>query len=212
MVLFGSIQSHPTVRISAIFLALVGLLVLPGCWVRSVNGLSEAEFFGSTDKDQTFDSGLLGMWTATSEDCVTTLNVTSEVKEYHWKMTTGGKGCDNDIAESETDYYEGELFKLDDHKFLDLTARTEDVCRACVAVHWIFKINMQNDSLDLAPIDGEWLEKAEKERTVTLATAHGDHDTLTASPKELKEFCRKYADDGNVFKPSADYTFKRKQP
>lgn len=199
----------PSVRIAAILLSLVSLLALPGCWVQSINGLSEAELFG-TDKDQTYDPGLLGTWAATGNDCTTTLSVTADDKQYHWKVTSEGKGCGRE--KNEPDYYEGQLFKLDDHKFLDLTARSQDVCAACLAVHWIFKIEAENNSLNLFAIDSDWLEKAKKEKSLTLATAHGGPDTLTASPKDLKEFCRRYADDEEVFKPDPDSTFERKQP
>lgn len=206
------VRTRSALRIIAILLALLGLLVLPGCWVQSINGLSEAELLG-TDKDQVYDPGLLGAWTSTNSDgCVTTLDVTAESKDYHWKVINVGKGCNNENDEAETDYYEGQLFQLGDHKFLDLTARASDICNACVAVHWIFKVETETDSLNLIPIDSDWLKKAEKEKTVTLATSYGDRDTLTASPKELKEFCRKYADDENVFKSEPDSTLVRKQP
>jgi len=210
MWIFRSIHFRATVRIVAVVLALAGLLVLPGCWVQSVNGLSEAEPFVSTDKDQTYDPSLLGLWSVTSEDCTTTLDVKADSNEYRWKVTSEGKGCGSE--KSETDYYEGKLFKLDDHKFVDLTARGEDVCKACIPVHWIFKIKIENSSLSLIPIDDKWLKKAEKEKTVSLATSHDDPDTLTASPKELKEFCRRYADDPDAFKPDPQFTFERKQP
>jgi len=210
MLLSGHVRSRSAVRIAAIVLAVAGLLVLPGCWVQSINGLSEAGLFG-TDKDQTYDPGLLGAWTKTKEDdCVLTLNVTGDGKPYHWKITGEGPDCSG--KKGEIDYYEAELYKLGDHRFLDLTARTEDLCNACVAVHWIFKIDSEKDSFSLSAVDSDWLDKAEKEKTVTLATAHGNHDMLTASPKELKEFCRKYADDLDVFKPDPQFTFEKKQP
>lgn len=46
-------------QVIGIFLALGALVTLPGCWVNSINGLSEAGVSGS-DKDQTFDAGFLG--------------------------------------------------------------------------------------------------------------------------------------------------------
>jgi hypothetical protein len=209
MLLSGSVRALLSVRIAAVLFALAGLLVLPGCWVQSINGLSEAEFLG-TDKDQVYDPGLLGAWTNKSDDCQTTLEVTAEGKDYHWQMTGVGESCDK--GKGDPAYYEAELFKLDDHRYLDLTASSNDVCQACIAVHWIFKIDVQKDSFSLVPIDSDWLKKAEKEKTVTLATAHGNYDTLTASPKELKEFVRRYADDGEVFPPRPDLTFQKKQP
>lgn len=212
MLLSGPIRAALTLRIAAFALPLLALLVLPSCWVQSINGLSEAGPF-SYDKDQIYDSDLLGTWTITDQqNCLVTTQVTADGRDYNWKVTSMGKGCNNE-HQVETNNYDGQLFKLDDHRFLDLTAGAEEkVCQACTRVHWIFKVDAANDSLTLIPIDSEWLEKAEKESTVTLPTAHGDGDMLTASPKDLKEFCRKYADDANVFKPSPDSTLKRKRP
>jgi hypothetical protein len=208
MLLSGSLRYGSAAKIPGILLALAGLLVLPGCWVSSINGLSEALF--GTDKDQTYDPALLGKWTASSDDCVTTLNVTAEGKDYHWKVTTEGAGCVTE--KSRPEYYVGQLFKLGDHKFLDLTARPQDVCEACLAVHWILKVEANSDSFSLIAIDSDWLENAEKLRMVTLSTLPGGHDTLTASPEKLKQFCRTYADDQDVFKPDSADTFERKQP
>lgn len=93
---------------------------------------------------------------------------------------------------------------------MDLTARPEDVCEMCLRVHWIFLVRQEKDSFTLTTIDSDWLKEAEHKKAVTLATLPNDTDTLTASPKELKEFCRKYAGDSAVFKPDPNFTFKRK--
>jgi len=207
MLLSGPVRSGSAfrARFAAVALAFVGLLSLPGCWVSSLGGLSEAGAWG-TDKDQVSEPDLLGAWTS---DCVM-LEVTADDKQYHWTVTGDRHGCQDN--KGEIDHYEGKLFKLGDHEFLDMTARDNDVCPACLAVHWIFKVDVGKDSLSLAPIDWEWLENAEKEKTVRLATAHGNPDLLTASPKELKEFCRKYGEDEAVFISPAEFTFERKQP
>ena len=175
MLLSGSARSFLTARISAILLAFASSLVLPSCWVSSINGLSEAELF-ETDKDQAYDPALLGAWTTKSGDCETTLTITANGKDYHWQTSGVGEGCDKDRGDAI--YYEAQLFKLDDHKLLDVTARSSDVCDACVAVHWIFKVDVEKDSFSLIPIDSDWLDKAEKEKTVILATVHGNHDLL----------------------------------
>ena len=200
------VHSRCALRITAVLFSLAGLLFLSGCWVKSINGLNEADFLGS-DKDKVYDPTLLGSWTVTDDNCVTTLKITAEGKEYHWETKSAGEGCDN--GQKATLEFDGELFKLGGHQFLDLTPRSEDVCGACLAVHWIFLLRNDNGTLQLSPIDSDWLEKAEKEKTVRLATVHGDPDTITASPKELKEFCRTYADDETVFKPDPDILFKK---
>jgi len=203
MLLSGPPSFRSAVNIALILLALTGLLVLPGCWVDSINGLSEAKYLGS-DKDQAFDPILLGAWTKTNtdeeDDCTITVNVTAEGKEYHWKVTSKGRGCSGN--KDTIDYYEAELFKLGDHEFLDMTARANDVCTACIAVHWIFKVDAEKDSLTLSVIDSDWLDEAENNNVTDLGPARGNRDMLTASPNELKDFCRKYAADEDVFKPA----------
>lgn len=193
-------------RVVEMVLVLAGLLALPACWVKSIHGLREGGLFG-LDKDQTFDASLLGTWKATVDECSITLGITADRKEYHWKTTSVGKECDNDRGDKA--YYDAELFKLDDHEFLDLTARSEDVCKLCVAIHWIFLVQIEKGSLSLTPIDSDWLEKAEEQRIIALATLPGDTGTITASPAELKAFCRKYADDKAVFKPPPTITFRK---
>lgn len=207
MLLSGPVCSRFTLRICTILVVSAGLFTLASCRVQSINGLGES----GSDKDQTFEPGLLGSWTvANSDDCDVTLKVTADAKEYHWKMTGVGEGCDKDRPNPT--YYEAELFQLGNHRFLDVTARPKDVCEMCMSVHWIFLLNTDENSFGLTPIDSEWLENAKRQETVKLATLRDDPDTVTASSRELKEFCRMYADDSTVFKPTPDFEFERKQP
>jgi hypothetical protein len=187
-------------------LTLASLLVLPGCWVTSLNGLSDAGLF-ENDGDQTFDAGLLGTYGITSDNCASTLTITAKEKTYEWEMTGVGEGCNQDKLKS---YYEGQLFKLDNHLFFDLTARPDDVCDVCRAVHWIFLVQIEKDSFSMVPIDSDWLKNAVQNKTASLETLPDDTDTITASGKELKAFCRKYADNKEAFTPLSDFTFKRK--
>lgn len=203
----GCIRALRAPKIATILFALVGLLVLPGCWVRSISGLYDAGLFES-DKDQIFDPGLLGTWGISLDKCSTTVTISAEGKEYRWLTSSVGEGCDKDGQDKS--YSDAILFKLDEHQFLDLTARPEDVCEMCMRVHWILLIRQEKDAFTLTPIDSDWLKDAEQRKTVTLATLPNDTDTVTASPKELKRFCRKYADNTAVFKPDSNFTFKRK--
>jgi hypothetical protein len=79
----------------------------------------------------------------------------------------------------------------------------------CLPIHWIFLARLDKDLLSLTPIDSDWLKKALEQGVVTLATMPGDTDTLVASPKDLKAFCRKYADNNQAFAPSPNLVFKR---
>ena len=208
MLLSGPIASPSLVRITSILLALAGLLVLPSCWVESINGLSEEKLFGPADHDQRFDPAFLGTWEMTMEKCLLTLSVSPRGKAYEWQVTNSGDRCED---KGHVDYYEVGLFQLDDHQFLDLTARSQDKCTMCLAIHWIFLVQKEKDSFVLTPIDSDWLKNAEEQKTVMLATVQDDTDTVTASPKELKAFCRKYADNKEAFKPIPGFTFKKNQ-
>ena len=69
-------------------------------------------------------------------------------------------------------------------------------------VHVVSKIEFDEKSLTLIPIDYTWMEKAVKEGTVSLPHIYSDKDNMvlfTASPEEWMEFLKKYASDEDVF-------------
>ena len=99
--------------------------------------------------------------------------------------------------------------KLDTYNFLDVSAMPSDVCETCLAKHTIYQVRIDKDSFSLIPIDSDWLKNALEQKSVQLATLPEDSDMLTASTKELKAFCRKYADNLDAFK-AIGLTFKRK--
>jgi hypothetical protein len=68
---------------------------------------------------------------------------------------------------------------------------------------------LDKTTLSITPIDSDWLKKSIAAKTVTLATLGDDIDTITASSKELKAFCRRFAGDMAVFRPESTSTFKR---
>ncbi len=93
--------------------------------------------------------------------------------------------------------------KLDAYYFLDMSPVAEDVCDMCIAKHNISITRFDKTTLSITPIDSDWLKKSLAAKTVTLATLGGDTDTITASTKDLKAFCLKYAKDKNVFEPKS---------
>ncbi len=143
------------------------------------------------------------------EKCAVTINITAGKDEYTWREIAEGEGCADNGGKKEA-YYISTAYKLDNHLFLDLTARSEDVCDSCRPMHSIFLAHLDKDSLTMAAIDSDWLGKARKAGTLTLSTLSNDTDVITATPAELKAFCRKYADDKEAFKPLPDFVLKRK--
>lgn len=189
-----------------VIVALAALLALSGCWVSSVNGLEEKGLF-RRDHDVTFDEVLTGAWQVTSDNCTTTLTVTATEETYDLQATGQGEKCSD---AGKKDYYQARLVKLDNHLFLDVFPRPENVCEMCLALHWIFLVKFDKDTLAMTPINSDWLKKAMEQKTVTLATMPGDTDRLTASAKDLKAFCRRYADNKEVFTAVPELVFKRK--
>ena len=189
-------------------LSLVALLISSGCWVDSVNGLEEKDFLHE-DQDLTFDPTLVGAWQVTSDNCKLILTISGDAKTYELETAGQGEGC-NDSGK-EIEYHQGRLLKLDNHYFLDMSPRPDAICEMCLPLHWIFLVRFDKDALSLTPIDDEWLKHALEQGTVTLATMPGNTDRLTASSKDLKGFCRKYADNKEVFKPVPGLSFTRKQ-
>ena len=200
---------HQWQRLIGLFFCLACLFSMPGCWVFSVNSLYEGNLFGPRDRDIVFDSNLVGTWKATKDDCVTTLAITStESPDYVLTYKKDGKRCDTDSERKELQF-EAKLVKLDSHVFLDVSPKADDVCPSCLAAHQIFLIALNKDTLNIMPIDSEWLKDAIEKKKIDVSTVSGNTDILTGSSKELKQFCRDHADDRKVFKPDPEWLFKR---
>jgi hypothetical protein len=184
-------------RIVAIGFVFICLVLLSGCPVKSLNGLDE----GSNDPDMVFDARLLGVWPNVGKKCTSTETITAHEKVYSLQYL--------DCESNEKTSYEAGLFKLDQHYFLDMTAASEEVCDLCVGIHLIYRVQFEKDSVSLAPLDYDWFKTAEQKKRVKLATLPDDPGTITAPPKDLKAFCRKYADNNEAFKPDPDEVLKR---
>jgi hypothetical protein len=209
MSLSALIRSRLILRIAGIVLGLAGLLALPGCWVTSINPLYEEASADRPyeDPDLVFDQSLIGSWTRVSDDCTAPLTITSKNEIYDLQSTGKGEGCTDSDKPS---HYQARLVKLDTHYFLDFSPMEDDVCDLCLAKHDIFLVKLDKATFSLTPIDSDWLKKSIAAKTVTLATLADDTDTITASSKDLKAFCRKYAENKEVFQPESTSTLKRK--
>jgi len=188
------------------------ILLLPGCWVISINPLYEeggGDLFHK-DPDVVFESSVLGSWTVEGDKCTAPVTITSEDSNvYELERKGDGEGCTESDKPSR---HQGRLVKLDGHYFFDISPVEHDVCDMCLAEHNIFLMKFDKNSFSLVPIDSDWLKKAITSKKVKLATLGGDTDTITASSKDLKAFCRRYAADKAAFKADANHgdTFLRK--
>ncbi len=84
------------------------------------------------------------------------------------------------------------------------------MCAMCLARHEIYLAKFDRTTFSITPIDSDWLKKALEAKTVTLLTVENDPDTLTASSKDPKAFCREFAENTEVFKPGSTETSNRK--
>lgn len=196
MTFLGIVRSR---RIAAVALAATCLVLLTGCPVNSLNGLSES---GDNDPDMVLDSRLVGNWPMVGETCTSTLTITAHGKVYEWLFVD----CEQDQKKT---YYESRLFKLDQHYFLDVAPRSEEVCVMCIAMHWISLVTFDEKSFALAPMDDDWFSREVQKKRVKLTTLPDDPTVVTAPAKELKAFCRRYAENKDAFKPDPDWVFKR---
>jgi hypothetical protein len=179
------------------------LLVLPACWVTSIHSLYEE----GKDDDVVADQNLVGTWSVTDQEkCTTTLTVTADGVTYNLRYVASSAACSN---REQTFTFQGRLVKLDAYHFLDISPPDKNVCDWCIAKHQIFLVRIGADTLAVTPIDSDWLKAALAAKTVTLSTLPDDTDTLTASSRELKEFCKKFAADKTVFKPESTAIFRR---
>jgi len=207
------IRSWAHLKGVGIGLIIAGLLVLPGCDVMSIHPLYEDA--SPKDPDLVLEKDLTGLWSATDGKCTTILTVSSNDEIYDFRSVEQGEGCSDPGKETRR---QARLLKLDSHYFLDVSPRAEDVCETCLALHWISLARFDRDALSLTPIDSDGLNKLLQAGTVHLNILPENPKlliperpmTLTALPKDLKTFCRKFAGNKKIFKPESTETFTRK--
>ena len=157
------------------------------------------------DPDVVLDQTLIGSWTTTDDKCPTLLTIAAKDQIYDLQLVEQGEGCSQDKS-----HRQARLVKLDTHYFLDVSPMDDAVCDMCAARHDILLVKFDKATLSFTPIDSDWLKKSIETKTVTLSTVAGDTDTITASSKDLKAFCRQFADNKEAFKTESALMFKRK--
>ena len=173
----------------AVMLLCAGLLA--GCVVMSV-------YPYYTVKDLTFDAGLSGRWAK------------SGVTNEYWKFTSvADKSYLVTIADkNETNHFDGYLFQLKGHPFLDLcTTNRDDIYQ--LPLHLAVKVARDKDALRLAAINFGWLEKELETHPATLRHIVVPEKTLdtnsskmfylTAETRDLQKFLLKNLDNTNAF-------------
>ena len=204
----NAMHSRTNPKLLGFALILAAILAFPACWVTSINPLYEEWSVDQPqeDPDLVFDQGLIGSWSRAEDKCVTLLAIEAKDQVYGLQGTDQGEGCAEADKPTHT---QARLVKLDNHYFFDISAINDDVCDMCRPVHNIFLVKWDKTTLSLTPIDSDWLKKSIAAKTLNIATLSGDTDTITASSRDLKAFCRKFAYDARVFGPEMAETFIR---
>lgn len=211
MPLSCGVRLRIVLKCATILLILAGLLLLQGCWVESINPLYEEGTWDNPveDHDLVYDPTLIGYWIEVGDQCDAPLTITAKNGVYDLQSTDRSE--DEGCAESDKpSHVQARLVKLDNYYFLDLSPMSEEVCARCLAKHDIYLAKFDKSTLSITPIDSDWLKKSLATKKVTLATLGDDPDTITASSRDLKAFCRRFAGNKRVFKPEATITFTRK--
>ena len=165
--------------------------LLAGCVVMSVY-----PFY--TVKDLTFDAGLAGKWAkkgATNEYWQFT-----PVTDKSYFVTIGDK--------DETNHFDGYLFQLKGHPFLDLCTTNRDGFNQ-LPLHMAVKVARDQDALRLAALNYGWLEQELNSNPAALRhiivpekpldTNSGKMIYLTAETRDLQKFLLKHLNNTNAF-------------
>ncbi len=194
-------------RIALLILALLALLIFPGCWVFSFSPVFE-------EKDLAFDASLAGTWWQPRPGC--TLVITTDVKDRSYLLDYSSPKTQSDgeclFDSGEQFKFSGHLFELKDRLFLDIVPAEEKTCFPCVPLHSTYQVGLDKASLALTPLNDKWLETEISRKTVSVETAKTpEYDLiLTAGTADLKELYTKYMNDKEAFRPMPELTFERK--
>lgn len=110
-------------------------------------------------------------------------------------------------------------FKIGDNTFVDLLSGQPEpkmnfVWNAGIfLVHTLAKVELDNNSLQITPINDTYLQKLIKEEIITLPsvkTTDNGHQIYITSPHEWAAFLTRFGDHPQVFDKNEVYVFKRK--
>ena len=165
----------------------VALTLLTGCVTLSVYPYYNA-------KDVQFDPALIGVWVEPGKSDSEGQSWSFEkINDQTYRMTVTDQ---NDKTE-----FDARLFKLKDYTFLDCLVREHsDYSAPC---HLLLRVDRLQPTLELRPLDYEWLgkllekqPKALRHTIVTHASAPKGDETknfvLTADTAELQKFVLKH--------------------
>ncbi len=110
-------------------------------------------------------------------------------------------------------------FKVDKTLFMDIMAGDPDHTKVnmywtlhAYPMHSVCKVILGKDTIELIPLNYEWMDKGLRENKVSLPHIRLEderHIIFTARPDEWLPFLKKYRDDKNAFNEKMKYVLKR---
>lgn len=174
----------------------LGSLVLSGCDDNYGFALSLQPSYTASDLE--VDQGLVGSW-ITKEGDVTLSFEQGEAKEYNIvvKETEGGR--------ESSAQFEGHLVRLGASSFVDFfptdtAGGNEFYWMHLLRAHSIARIEISRDSMEMAFLDGAWLQKKIDEKSVDVSylKTHGTL-LLTGATEEVQNLLFLYGNDNEAF-------------
>ncbi len=165
-----------------------------------------------TEQEAAFEPGLLGTWVDADAEVTMTFERLGE-NGYQWtvtEFTAPGQ-------EEEASQLRARLVHLGKALFLDVyptdlgTLPERISYLHLVSAHIFWQIRIENDSLQMALLDADWLANRIEEGEIDIAHVElWDHFVLTAPTEKLQSLLSKYADEEKAFPFSL--TFRRTSP
>lgn len=110
-------------------------------------------------------------------------------------------------------------FKVGKNLFVDTIAGEPDTkinlfwAAGITLVHTVCKVNINDRTLELIPMNFDWIEKRIKENKLELTYIKAVKDSnyiFTVTPEDWTNFLKTHGDNPEVFNKKYRYTFKRK--
>ena len=187
-------------RVLKILTVVVGLALLSGCWVLSIEPLY-------TNDDLIFDPSLIGVWgdsTGMSED-----NWTFEREDsISYRLIVREKDKPEGTLEAHLVHLSGILF-------LDLypefsESNNEFHASHTIPAHSFWRVSITGDTLSLHYLDADWMERKIEAGEITIANIRPDDAVVLAAPTgELQQLVYQHADEAFNNEPLRLYRHRR---
>jgi hypothetical protein len=179
------------------------LLFLAGCYVTTIHPLFQ-------EKELIKMPELAGTWSHKTSTTGTTFEFWKfeEVdSNYSYNLSIWNVDS-SDIRQNDTAKFEIRLGKLGKINFFDMFPIDYDkgindyLKMQLLPSHFISKIKIENDSLNLSFLNNEWFKDMVKKKKIKIKyeiQEKSDRIIVTASTTELQKFVTKYAADTSAF-------------